>query len=683
VKARLYLQSGLVAVLLVLVTIAVYWPTTRCDFVHIDDPEYVTDNPHVQSGLTFESMSWACWNPVCFNWHPLTVWSHALVYQLCGLQPWGHHLANVLLHALNAGLVFVLLQQMTGAAWRSLLVAALFTVHPLRVESVAWVAERKDVLSGFFGLLVLIAYVRYAQKSVISNQWSVNSSPSSGMPAADSRPRTTDHWSLITDHRLLFYFLSLFFFVLGLLSKPMLVTWPFVMLLLDYWPLGRLQLKTQDSRLRTSLPLLIEKLPFCILAALVSVVTFVVQQGGGAVAAVEHLPLGARVENALISYGRYLGKLFWPTELAIYYPHPGRWPLEKVLLAGGLLLGLSVLFFRQRRRAPFLLMGWLWFLGALVPVIGLVQVGDQAMADRYTYLPSLGVLILVVWGACELTRHWRYQVLAWSVAVGVAVVFCLALTRQQIGYWRDSEALFRHAVEVTQNNEFAHNNLGVALDRNAHLDEAIRQFQEAVRLQPSHSVSHYNLGIALDKKGQMAEAIHQFQEAIRLRPAYAEAHYNLGIALGRKGQMDQAIRQYEEAIRLKPAYAEAHNDLGIALGRKGQMDLAIRQFQEAVRLRPAYAEAHFNLGLALGLRGQSAEAIRYFEEALKAKPDYPEAHNYLGSAFYQQGRASEAIRQFQEALRLRPDYGEARKNLDRVLATKADFSHQPEASTNH
>ena len=327
------------------------------------------------------------------------------------------------------------------------------------------------------------------------------------------------------------YLLSLFFFALGLMSKPMLVTWPFVMLLLDYWPLGRMQNAEADRHATThhatpitlhvsrlTFPSLVEKLPFFVLAALASVVTFVVQQRGGSLAAAESLPLGARVGNALISYCRYLGKLFWPTDLAVFYPHPGQWPLGKVLLAGGLVLGLSVLVWVQRRRYPYLLVGWLWFVGMLVPVIGLVQTGGQAMADRHTYLPSLGMLILAVWGAYELTRRWRYQVMALSVAGGAAIVLCLALTRQQIGYWQDSETLFQHALEVTENNHLAHYNLGVALDRKGQVDEAIRQYQEAIRLKPDYTEAQNNLGAALLKKGQVDEAIRQFQETIRLKP---------------------------------------------------------------------------------------------------------------------------------------------------------------------
>jgi protein O-mannosyl-transferase len=390
-----------------------------------------------------------------------------------------------------------------------------------------------------------------------------------------------------------------------LLSKPMLVTWPFVMLLLDYWPLGRMQNaecrmqngeasdthraprtthrapRTTHHAPRTTpqsqianrksqilWPLLFEKLPFFFLAAAVSVVTFLVQRQAGAVMGAERLAIGARVENALISYGRYLGKLFWPRDLAVYYPHPGQWPLGKVALAGGVIVGLSVLAWVQRRRHPYLLVGWLWFVGTLVPVIGLVQMGAQAMADRYTYLPSLGVLLLTVWGAYELTRSWRGQACVLWVAGGTAIILCLALTRQQIDYWRDSEALFRHALEVTENNALAHNGLGVALDEKGQLDEAIRHLQEALRLNPDNADVQYNLGVAFFQQGRAAEAIRQFRETIRLKPNHAEAHNNLGTALGLTGQTDEAIREFQEALRLKPNYAEARKNLDTLLAGK-------------------------------------------------------------------------------------------------------------------
>ena len=718
VVARPRIPVWLLAVSLALATIAIYWPATQCGFVNYDDDTYVTDNAHVISGVTWESLKWACLNPVSANWHPLTILSHMLDCQLFGLQPAGHHLTSVLLHALNAALVFGLLQQMTGASWRSLFVAALFAVHPLRVESVAWVSERKDVLSGCFGLLSLIAYARYARGRV---QKSETRNPKSECAARAAVPGSAfDVGCSMFDFRApssIFYLLSLCFFALGLLSKPMLVTWPFVMLLLDYWPLRRMQnaeaTDTQHaSRFTfhvsrfTLLSLLVEKIPFFALAALASVMTFVVQQHGGAMKGAEKLPLVERTGNALISGCRYLGKLFWPSDLVVFYWHPGQWPIGKVLLAGGLILGLSVLLWVQRRRFPFLLVGWLWFLGTLVPVIGLVQVGQQAMADRYTYIPSLGVLILAVWGAGELMQGkaegrkpkaesrkpkggpaglisgfgFRISALFRASGFGLriscvagcsAIVLSAALTRQQIGHWTDSEALFRHALEVTENNYVAHKFLGDALDKRGQIDGAISQYQQSLRLKPDDALVCNNLGVALDKKGQTEDAIRQYREVIRLEPDRPFPHYNLGNALLKKGQMDKAITQYQEAIRLKPDYADAHNNLGNALNNKGQLDAAIDQYQQAIRLKPNYAIAHNNLGAAFGRKGQNDAAIRQYQEAIRLNPQNALAHNNLGVALDNMGRTDEAISQFQEAVHLKPDYTDAKDNLARAFELKS------------
>jgi tetratricopeptide (TPR) repeat protein len=683
------LPAWLIAVLLALVTIAIYWPATGHDFINFDDPLYITDNPHIRAGLTWEGLAWAFGrvHGEGTYWHPVSWVSHMVDCQLYGLKPRGHHLTNVLVHAANAVLVFLVFRRMTGAFWRCVVLAALFALHPLQVDSVAWVAERKNLLSAFFWLLTTWAYVRYAEKSVASSQWSVVRPPSAVLLR-----RTGGPWFLSPLPSYIFYLLCLSFFALGLMCKPVLVTLPFVLLLLDYWPLRRFDLSTLNSpprqsevtagQLSTILRLVREKIPFLVLAAASSLITLLAHHVLGMLDSVARLPLDRRVENALVSYVRYLGKTFWPSRLAVFYPYPAVWPRWDVVTCGLLLLVISGLVLGTARRRPWLLVGWFWFLGVLVPFSGLVQAGAQALADRFMYVPAIGIMVAVIWGLHELARGGRYRPIGLAVAGGAAIILCLALTRQQIGYWSDSEALLQHALEVTENNYVVRHALGVALGKKGQIGEALRQFQEAIRLRPDRAEAHNDLGAALGKKGQIGEAIHQFQETIRLDPGYADAHDNLGAALVGKGQIDEAIRQFQEAIRLKPDHAEAHYNLGVALGLKGQTDEAIRQYQEATRLKPDNADAHYNLGLALSLKGQTDEAIRRFEEALKANPDYPEAHNHLGLAFVRQGQMDEAIRQFQAALRLKPDYADARRNLDAVLATKAHSSKPPGAPTN-
>jgi len=626
VKSRL--PPWLPTTLLILVTLALYWPALRCNFVNFDDPDYVARNVYVQNGLTWPGVKWAFSHPVSANWHPLTMLSHMLDCQLFGLQPAGHHFTSVLLHAVNAALVFVWLRQLTGALWRSLLVAALFAVHPLRVESVAWIAERKDVLCGFFGLLTLAFYTRYVHQLVLREK---PLSKGSKGPIISTPAR----WPMTRN-----YLLALICFALGLMCKPMLVTWPFVMLLLDFWPLARFQ-TGQVGRLpeRFYLNALMEKIPFFVLAAVACSVTFLVQQHSGATADGENFPIGARIENALLSCCRYLGKSFWPVDLAFFYPHPDAWPPTRVLLAGGFVCGLSILLFVLRRLYPFLLFGWLWFCGTLVPVLGFIQVGSQAMADRYTYLPSLGILILVVWSAAELARRWRYATAAFSATAGVAIALCLALTRQQLGYWHDSLTLWRHTLDVTKNNYIAHNVFGLALMDQGQYDPAMAQFQEALRLKPNFAYACNNLGDACYKQDHLDEAIDQYRKALRLNPGYAEARYNLAIGCFKLGRVDEAIAQYEEVLRLKPDFPEAHFNLGIALGRKGEIDEAIHQFQAAVRLNPYDATYHNNLGNDLARKGLMNEAISEFREALRLKPDYSVAQKNLSLALGMQARS--------------------------------------------
>ena len=560
-------QVIIICILLFGLVVWTFLPAIHNEFINYDDNLYVTANGHVQQGLSLSNVGWAFGSIDASNWHPLTWLSHMADCEFFGLNPQGPHFTSVLLHAINAVLLFLTFRRMTGATWRSLFVAAVFGLHPLRVESVAWVAERKDVLSTLFGLLTLLMYTVYAERFRSQN------------------PKFK-----------IFYGLALIFFACSLMSKPMLVTLPFVLLLLDFWPLNRFKQGSAWGLTR-------EKIPFFLLAATSSAVTFAAQKHGGAMVLMAGIPLGARCENALVSYCRYLGKLFWPENLAIIYPPTDHWSVQIAVLAAALLLGVSMASIVMHRSYPYLATGWFWFLGTLVPVLGLVAVGEQAMADRYTYFPQIVVLMLITWVVAEMRRRWRYQTFGLSAMSVVILVICILLTRQNIVYWKTSETLFRHVIAVTSDNYSAYCNLGNALMTQGRLEEALNEFQTAAKLKPDSPENLCNVGVALAEMGRLDEAIVQFQDAVRLNPDYGLAHQNLGMALERKEQLDQATHEYEEAVRLIPDYAPAHNSLGVALAKKGRLDEAVIQFKEAVRLDPSLLAAQDNLKMALELKG--------------------------------------------------------------------------------
>jgi protein O-mannosyl-transferase len=678
---------------LALGTLALYWPATTHDFLNYDDNLYVTDNPQVREGLTFAGLRWACVSLHAANWHPLTWLSHMLDVSLFGLQPWGHHFTSALLHALNAALLFAWLSRMTRAPWRSAMVAALFAVHPLHVESVAWVAERKDVLSTCFGFVTLFCYAGYVRKRSDVERLPL---ASAAVPTALAQTWTRD------------YALALLFFTLGLLSKPMLVTWPFVMLLLDYWPLRRFS--RPPSTGSGSIPrapaiarrLVLEKIPFFLLSLGSSVVTVIAQAHGRAVLSLDQLPFGERLANALISYARYLGNAFWPVKLAVPYPFPDRWPVEAVLTGVLVVGGLSAGAIGLRRRWPFVFTGWFLFLGTLIPVIGLLQVGAQAMADRYTYVPLTGIFIIGVWGCGEviarrrLPRSW-----VWSGA-GLVLAACALRASNQLGYWRNSETLLRHTVAVTRNNAFACYDLGCYLESQGQISEAVENYRLALQFRPNYAKPLNNLGKILNDHGQVDEAIEYYRRALQFNPAYplalnnlgaalagrrlfaeaidcyekalrydadnAEVHFNLGAALAATGRTDAALEQYRLALELRPTFADAHNGLGVALVTLHRPEEAVPHYAEALRLRPAYAEAHNNLGYAWLLQKRVDEAVVHFTESLRLNPRQLTPRFNLGNALALQQKYEEAAAQFTECLRLSPDYAPAHKNLGMTLA---------------
>jgi hypothetical protein len=532
-------------VFLVIVMLAVFWQSTGHEFIVYDDALYVTENLHVNTGLTYRNMLWAFTTTEASNWHPVTWLSHMLDCQIYGMNPKGHHLTNVLLHIANTLLLLVLLFSATRNYWRSMFVAAVFALHPLHVESVAWIAERKDLLSTSFMFAALIFYTRYAK---------------------NSRP--------------LHYILALLFYAFGLMSKPMLVTLPFVMLLWDFWPLGRLHLRSRiksdptysmpdESSTPMPLYLIFEKLPFFAFSLLSSVVTYYAQAHGESVAGAHAVPFTFRFVNALVSYTKYIGNMLWPHNLAVIYPLPPTLTLVQGAISGLILIGVTFLVYRRARINPFLLVGWLWYLGTLVPVIGLVQVGRQAMADRYTYIPLIGLFIMISWGVPALVHRWPYRRSVITAVALLALAGATIATWTQLRYWKDDFTLFRRAIQVVDNNYIAHMNLGLAFFQKGNVEEAIKHYYDAFSLRPSDELCYY-LGLAFGVQENLNESIAYFTRAVIMNPKFAAAHYNLGVALAKQGRLDESIRHFTKALQVDPGLVEARKALETAMRLKSE-----------------------------------------------------------------------------------------------------------------
>ena len=589
----------LILVALAVITLGIYAQVIGHQFVTFDDDSYIKENLMVNRGVTLAGISWAFTTFYNANWHPLTWIAHMIDSQLFGLNAGGHLLVNALIHVANTLLVFWFLLRATDARWPSALVAALFALHPLHVESVAWASERKDTLSAFFGLLSLIAYVRYAEAPSISRY----------------------AWTAIT-------------LALGLLAKPMLVTWPFVMLLLDYWPLRRLSQSTSWKNFLISIaPLLREKLPLFALVTASAVMTSVAQSHGGAVRTFTHFPIALRLSNGLVSYAKYLLLTFWPHDLAVCYPlAPTGIPTWQIIGAAFLLIGITAFCLFQRKIRPYLIVGWLWFLGTLVPVIGLVQVGWQTMADRYFYIPSIGLFIALVFGSADIakTRHVAPSLTA-ATAGGVLLVLA-TLTNAQIHLWRDSFTLFNHTLAVTPLNLPVEQSLGLTMARSGRYDEAAAHFEKVLQIYPDFYDGLLNMGIMRFKQGRLPEAIEYCQAAIRSRPDALKAYVQLVHALWVQNRDEAAFEQMRRALQLAPKDADIRADFGLALERVGRIPEAIEQLHEALRLNPNNAEAHNNLGLALLASNNAQESIPEFEAALRLKPELKVAADNLHRA---------------------------------------------------
>jgi tetratricopeptide (TPR) repeat protein len=681
-------RPWLIGLLLFVITFTVYVPSAGYDFTNLDDPEYIMDNPQVTAGLTWAGVKWAFAAPRVGNWIPLAWLTHMLDVQIFGLDAGGPHLVNALIHALNGVLVFWFLKKMTGALWPAALVAGLFALHPLRVESVAWVCERRDVLSSFFALFALVAYAHYAEVSRQKN------------------PRAK--W---------FYGLTLLAFVLGLMSKAMIVTLPFLLLLLDYWPLQRdFSFKFHWGRRASSFQfpvygldrLLLEKLPFFALSVIFGVLTVRGQKELGAMPSFTTLPMSVRIGSAFVSYARYLAKTFWPLNLTVPYPYVGRWPGSLMALSFVLVVGLSVWAACSLRRRPYVFTGWFWFLGGLFPVIGLLQTGNQSVADRFTYLPSIGLFILLVWGTGECLRRWLAGRWIQTALAAVLLAACAWRSRDQLRYWQDSDTLFHHAIQVTHKNFIAYYNLACYLRDTDRLAEATQLFRAGLQFSPDDPGLLAGLAYALGNlQGQYAQAaelyqaallraqdkpnnwyihnnyagllsrmdptnapemINQYREAARLRPDFEPVCVTLGLALAKSGKLAEATGYLQTAVRLKPDSPEDHCNLGNALALQDRNDQAIQQYQEALRLRPGYAHAENNLASAFEAVGRLDDALAQYQAALRQEPDSTITRCNLGDLLVKMGRRDEAVAQFKEALRLQSDNAGAKEQLEKLTA---------------
>jgi tetratricopeptide (TPR) repeat protein len=633
-------KSLVISIYLVLTVSAllVFWQVRNFDFVNYDDNKYVSENHHVLNGLTADNVIWAFTTGFAEFWHPLTWLSLMLDCQLFGPNPGAMHLVNLLLHIANTLLLFIVLKKMTGALWQSAFVAAMFALHPLHVESVAWIAERKDVLSTFFWLLAMLAYAQYVKKPGVAR-----------------------------------YLLTLLVFALGLMAKPMLVTLPFVLLLLDYWPLDRI------SRFQWKIfyRLVLEKIPFIVISIASCVITFLVQQSGRVVISFDRFPLKFRISNVFISYVRYMEKLFYPGGLAAFYPHP----LENVsvlyaVISAILLLAVTILVLRFAQNHRYLVTGWFWYLGTLIPVIGIVQVGSQAYADRYTYITLTGLFIIIAWGLPELLKKLLSASPVESpqrkIALGLSMILALATlgicAHRQTSYWKNSVTLFSHALSVTQNNYVAYDGLGAAYVSLGRIAEAIDDYKQAVQIKPNYADAYSDLGVVYSGLGRWTEAMDAYKQAIRIRPDYADYYLALGNTYNKLGRYQDSVKVCKQAIRIKPDYAEAYNNLGVAYARLERWPEAIEACKQAIKINPDYTEAYNNLGITYSRLDRLTEAIDAYKQAVKIKPDLAEAYYNLGRAYVKLGRGIEAIDAYKQAIKIRPDLAEAHNNLGRMFA---------------
>ncbi len=575
--------------------IIAYEPIRHNGFVKYDDASYIVENPHIAEGITQQSLTWAFTKSYSSNWHPLTWLSHILDYQVFGLNPLGHHLVSVLFHIVNAMLLFWIIKNITGAMWASAFVAAVFSLHPVQVESVAWAAERKTVLSGLFWLLTIAVYVHYTKKPQLGR-----------------------------------YILVLLIFGLSIMTKPIVVTLPLVLLLLDYWPLERLRIDGQDSGTsKSALWLIAEKIPLLAMSAFLSMMTIIAQKTSGAISTSENLPLDYRLANVSLSYIRYIGKLVWPSALAVYHPHPRTGFSPATAMCAVVVILLTILSIYVGRRKKYVVVGWLWYVGTLVPMIGLVQVGAQAIAYRYMYLSMLGLLIILAWAVKDVVGSRIRLKMLTAVSAMVVLSALIILTRFQVGYWKSTLTLFEHTLAVTEDNPAAEENYGFVLSEAGRLDEAAAHIKKAIQLVPDYVEARHNLGRIYMKQGKINEAVECFSELAKHKDVPADVHYDLASALVLQKKYDEAIKELARTLELNPDYPHAPSTMAVALMSAGRTDEAIACFNKYLLLNENSTELHYNLAVALSMQKKYEEAIKHFTRVIELDPKNAGALNGL------------------------------------------------------
>jgi tetratricopeptide (TPR) repeat protein len=629
---------------LILAILVAYLQIGSLDFIDFDDPIYITENRMVKKGLTIDGLIWAIKTFHGSNWHPLAWLSHMLDSQLYGLEPLGHHWTSLQLHIANTLLLFFILQKITGALWRSAAVAALFAVHPLNVESVAWVAERKNVLSSFLGMLTIGAYCYYVQ-----------------------------------NRRWIFSVLVFLFLSLGLMAKPMLVSFPLVLLLMDYWPLKRMQFSGNIAGptgrhalvdLQSLYSLIMEKIHLFVLVGLASILTIAGESSMGAVRSLGDFPLKVRLANAAVSYCGYIVKAVLPFRLTFFYPHPGQTlPIWKGLGAALLIAAATFGILRASKRYPYLAFGWLWYLVTLIPVIGLVQIGDQSMADRYTYIPLIGIFIMAAWGGYDVAAKGKLRKTVLSASAGLLLAAFIAGTWFQVGIWKNSVTLFTHGLEVTSNNWRAHYGIGRAFDRQGKLDKAMFHYSKAVQINPRDERVRNNLGTVLIRLDKADEAMHHFNEALKIKPDHATAQNNLGVVQAIKENPGGAMYHFRAALRIDPNYDGAHANLADLLAEQGRYGDAVKHYQAALRINASNAQVHYRLGRLYKDRKNYDRALHHLMTSIRIESDYAEAYNEIGDILVRQGEPDKAREMLRSAARQNPGSKDIRIDLRRLEQT--------------